>query len=322
MRLKVFLKKISAVALFCLIFSNSFSQTISPAATLDTNVIKIGQQTTLTLTVTHPKNFQVTWPFIPDTLSKVEFISKSIIDTLNNSATEITRQQKIFLTAWDSGYFVITPFVFSWKQPNDTTTYTAETQPLLLTTNIIPVDTSKAIMDIKAPIHVGYTWRDWLPYVFGALALIFIIWLIYRLNKKRKVEHIFVAPPKPSRPAHEIALEELEKLREEKLWQQGNYKGFHTRLTDIIRVYIHQRHGIDAMEMTSDELLSTTTLQKVASADFEMLKNILHLADMVKFAKAQPLASENEQSLADALLFVQHTKQPDEINLKQEVANV
>lgn len=317
-----FLQKVSAcVVAFLLCFSFSFSQNISATATLDTNVIKIGEQTTLTLKVTHPKDLKIEWPVIPDTLSKIEFLSKSKIDTLSNTASEITRQQKISLTAWDSGYFVITPFVFSWHQPNDTTAFRTETPPLLLTTTIIPVDTTKAIKDIIAPINVGYTWRDWLPYVLGALVLIIIIWLVYYLNKKRKTDKVFFAPPKPVRPAHEIALEELEKLREEKLWQQGNYKSYHTKLTDILRIYIHNRHGIDAMEMTSDEILASGVMRRIASTDYELLKKILWLADMVKFAKAEPLSAENEQSLTGAFLFVQNTKQPEVNDIKLEVQN-
>ena len=41
----------------------------------------------------------------------------------------------------------------------------------------------------------------------------------------------------------------------------------------------------------------------------EVLNQLLVLSDLVKFAKEQPLANENEMSLINAIEFVQNTKQ-------------
>lgn len=313
------------LVVLCLFFnlSNVIAQNVTTSATLDTNVILIGQQTKLHLIVTHPKNVSLQFPFVPDTLSKVEFISKSKIDTISSDANNITRKQDVTLTAWDSGFFVITPFIFTYKNTGDTTNYTAETQPLLLTTNVIPVDTTKAIRDITKPIAVGLSWQEMIPYIVAVLAILLLAGIIYYL-KKRKVPVSEVITPKiPPKPAHIIAVAELDALKEEKLWQQGYIKQYHTRITEIVRAYIGRRYDVDALEMTTDDILKLSQINHLKDANYDQVKYLLQLADLAKFAKAQPLANENEQALSSAYLFVDATKeQAAQQTEKKEVSNV
>jgi hypothetical protein len=97
-------------------------------------------------------------------------------------------------------------------------------------------------------------------------------------------------------------------LREEKLWQKGDFKSYHTRLTDIIRLYLWHRYDVNAMEMTTDEIISNHSIKQLDQESFSKLKYMLELADFVKFAKVIPVANENEQSLSNAFDFVSATK--------------
>lgn len=322
-RLKGYFFLLLVLPCFSFVSSDSLGQNIAASATLDTNIIFIGQQTKLHLLITHPKNVAVQFPFVPDTLSKVEFISKSPIDTVTSDAKNITRKQDIVLTAWDSGFFVITPFVFTFKNAGDTNHLTAETQPLLLTSNVIPVDTTKAIRDITKPISVGLSWQEILPYLLAVIVILIIAGVIYYL-KKRKVPVVEIIAPKiPPKPAHEIALAELDQLKEEKLWQQGYFKQYHTRITEIIRGYIGRRYNVDALEMTTDDILKYSQINHLPDSNYEQVKYLLQLADLAKFAKAQPLAAENEQALSSAYLFVNDTREmPSQQKEKKEVNNV
>ena len=63
------------------------------------------------------------------------------------------------------------------------------------------------------------------------------------------------------------------------------------------------------MEMTSGEILSHTEFLKVdKSGAYGALRQILTLADLVKFAKWNPAPNDNEMSLMNAYLFVNQTK--------------
>ena len=92
------------------------------------------------------------------------------------------------------------------------------------------------------------------------------------------------------------------------MWQRGLEKQFYTQLTDILREYIDKRFGIDAPEMTSDEIVTAIHRNTDVTSTTDNLKQILTLADLVKFAKYTPPTEEVDLSLINAYLFVNQTK--------------
>lgn len=300
--------KLLFVILF-LFFAKTYGQNFSATAKIDTNEMLIGKQVKLTLILTHEKNHNIPWIEIPDSLGKIEIIEKSRIDlSYSPDSSSILRKQQLVLTCFVSGYFVIPPFRFTNTSNSDTITNFAETLPLLLNVYTIPVDTTQAIKDIKAPVSVPLSWKDILPWLLGFWAMAGIILAAYFLYKKYKKKPVVTEIQKPARPAHEIALEELKKLEAEKLWQQGNFKYYYTRLTDIIRIYLWHRYDVNAMEMTTDEILNSHSIKQLNREIFLKLKFILELADLVKFAKVIPVANENEQCISNAYEFIRVTK--------------
>ena len=174
------------------------------------------------------------------------------------------------------------------------------------------------IKELKKPpfVWTDYLWILWL--VLGIALLIALIGVvIYLILKKKKKGYIFTPPV--VLPPHTRALAELEKLKEEKIWQQGRIKEFYTRLTDILRVYIYEREGINAMEMTSGEILNE--VRKVAEVDsvYENLKQVLSTGDLVKFAKYAPLPDENDLSLVNSFFYVNQTREADPVPTKEEL---
>ena len=303
---------------FCFLFY-CFSATIcfaqvSATAELDTNVIKLGDQINVTLYIQYSNDkgkTNITWPLIKDTIAKnIELVSKAKLDTSIDTTTNTSIiKQKLTITSFDSGYYVIPPFAFLYQAGADTNHYKLETEPLLLKVKTIPVDTTKEFKDIKPPLDVPFSLEEALPYILGGLAVIVVGFLIYWLIKKfRKRKTIEVVTSKPTRPAHEIALEALEALEKEKLWQQGNYKLYHSTLSDIVRTYIEHRYDIMAMELPTDETLVSLRTRLGSPIMKEKLREMLVLADLVKFAKNQPLGVENEMSLKNAYDFINATK--------------
>ena len=109
-------------------------------------------------------------------------------------------------------------------------------------------------------------------------------------------------------PAHVIAFRELDKLKEEKIWEKGQVKLYYTRLTEVSRQYIERQYGIPAMEQTSHEIMKAfKKSNREDSLLDEMLKELLELADLVKFAREDPLPVDNQTNLNNAYLFVQKT---------------
>jgi hypothetical protein len=109
-------------------------------------------------------------------------------------------------------------------------------------------------------------------------------------------------------PPWQIALQNLDSLEDKKLWQNGKIKEYYSELTDIIRHYLHEQHGIEAMEMITAEILAAYDSAGLQGDARSILSNILMQADYVKFAKAIPLRNENELSLTYSRQFIDATK--------------
>ncbi|MCF8235042.1 MAG: hypothetical protein K9G67_09640 [Bacteroidales bacterium] len=291
------------------------AQEIKGDASLEQDTILIGDQIGFNLSFTGPQDVVVDWPDFQDTLtSEIEIIKKSKIDSIVKDEDQLQLEQHITITSFDSGYYKVPPVKFAYRLPADTTDYYFITKENKLLVNTIQVDTTQAIKPIKGPIKAPYTFKELLPWILGLAGLIAIaVVLLYFFVWRKKEKTIPFLRPKPPLPPHIIALNELEKLKQKKLWQQGRIKEYHTELTDIVRMYIERRFGINAMEMISPEILEWLPRDEVDEALLGKLTQMFSLADMVKFAKEKPLPGDNDQSYKNAESFVEETiKRPDE----------
>ena len=107
--------------------------------------------------------------------------------------------------------------------------------------------------------------------------------------------------------------------KEEKLWQAGQEKEYFTRLIDILREYIDSRFSINAMEMTTTEILNSLRSNKESKLAENNIRKILEVADFVKFAKMRPLPEDNEMAMRNALEFVEMTIPQEENSNEVEV---
>lgn len=309
-----FLRKTALVcALFFGLGSFLQAQDISISAKLDTNAILIGGQTGLHFEVVMPENAEIIFPEFKDTLTaEVEVVAQSKTDTTKRTqnARFIQLHKKLTITAFDSGGYSIPPQRFLFKRRNRIDTLSSNS--LFLSVNTVPVDTTQAIKDIKPPEEAPMTLKEFFqryyPYMLLALALILVTLGVVLYHRRLKHKPIFRA--KPQEPPHVVALRELDELKSKKLWQQGKFKPYHSRLTEILRIYIEERFDIPALEQTSDEILQAFIhTQLIEDQQKQELEQMLRLADMVKFAKEQPIAHENQQSWENARNFVEQTKQ-------------
>jgi hypothetical protein len=301
------------------------SQDFQANAKLDTNRLLIGDQTNLSMSFKFPAKAQILWPPIKDTiLGYLQVLNRSKLDTtISKDKKWMTLHQTLRITSFDSGMYTIPPIRFYFRELPDTTVHFSQTESLILEVHTLPVDTTKSIKPIKEPMKVPITFRELLPWLLLAILVLLIVWFIfYFLRKRKKAEPIFQLKPRVILQPYEIALAELEKLRVKKLWQNGKVKEYHTEVTEIIRRYLEGRFRIMALESTTDEIINDLSGHPELSArSRDRLFAMLTMADLVKFAKAQPLPAENEMSLEQAIDFVNSTmakKEEPDADIKGE----
>lgn len=306
--------------IFLLSFGSLHAQQIKVSASLEKDSIWLGDQIKMILVAEYPAGAKITFPELRDSLSNgVEVISKSTRDSSKIGDGIMQMRQNYLVTAFDSGPHPVGPFLFALhaKSVPDT----LRSNMLTLFVKVPAVDLKKGFADIKKPYGAPITFKEVAPWILGIILLATIVFLIiYAISRRRKNIPLFTLPAKPKLPPHVIALGELDKLKEEQLWQHDKVKDYYTRLTDIIRVYLEERYEIPAMEQTSQEILSQFKgdHSSIKGKLFTGLQRTLETSDLVKFAKYTPLADENHYVLTQAYTLVEETKaEPLEPTKKQ-----
>lgn len=288
------------------------------SAAIDSTTLFIGDQTDLHLQATCEVGEQVQFPVLGDELIPgIEIVDKTIIDTTTLKDGRLQYNQYLTLTSFEDSLFYIAPLTFV---SGDQTI-----QSEALTLNVVQpfeVDSADmAITDIKGVYEAPIWWWGifrWLLLALGIVGITtggyyLITYLQARVSKKdEELDAVELL-----RPAEEVALEKLDAIREEKIWQSGRVKEYHTQLTDVVREYIARRFEVSSAEQTSDETLrAMRPLLNDKKELFEQLRRMLTLADLVKFAKWQATPDENELSLRSAYTFVKETTSVEEIGVE------
>ncbi len=249
--------------------------------------------------------------------------------TTQNTGQQILKENELSFTFWEEGIHKILSPIIEYEQNGQLRTTTARDIQILvgspLEKETQPID-SLTVAPLKTIIDEPFDWvQDFLiPAGMFLLGLILLIGLIYLVMKKRSEPQAVIEPPKEYIPASVIAMDKLQNLKNEEVWQKGNIKEYQSQLTYIIREYLENRYDINALENTTFQIgqdLKSLNLKESLQND---LQNILQVADLVKFAKAEPDANVHDQFMAKAEEFVTSTKkstaQIEQEKAEQEMA--
>lgn len=313
--MKIILRKIGAPLILLLLSVVSAYSAPVVKADLDSNVVMMGKFTTLRLTVNESnrdKGRLLLFEKLPERGfvgvcgDSVELRMPSKIDT-----TVVGNNRKIIYTvpvqSFDSGAYVLPKFVYVSGKDSSFSNQVA--------LKVIPVNVSAddqindyanvadpedpSIFDVLPDWVIDYWWLI-------LIVLLCIAVLIYALLKYKKQGYII--PKKPEPTPYEEAITSLRNLKERKLWEQGMDKDYYTDLTEILRKYLYRRFGINAMEMTTRQILTCLGKNPETNNKRAYFRKILDMADFVKFAKIRPLPDDNVMSFDNAVRFVEETK--------------
>jgi len=303
------MQKLPNILFFLLIFlvpASGSSQGINARIFFDRTEIQIGEQVLFHIQVSKPLEAKVFLPLLTDTLDwKIEILQAFPVDSVV-SDNKVTITGSYLVTCFYPGIHDVEPMTvaFEFMGLSDTL-FTGFGS---LSVSAPEIDESRGIYDIKPPlaVPVGF-WEilPWFLFIFWFLAGIYVLlWFLRWKRVKPEQEQIKIIET-----AHELALKELAKLREAKLWQNHKFKEYYTRLTGILRKYLENRYGIKALESTSNEIMTDLGgIMRQEEKDLELMREILQTADMVKFAKFRPEEAVNNQCLDYAIMFVLETR--------------
>lgn len=287
---------------------------ITVKASLDSATLEMGRRTALhvevfgTIDVADSAATAVEL-VIPDSLRssiEVSGITDAEVTDLGNGRARFLRD--IIIQGFDSGVYTLPPVLYITP---DSAFPSNET---VLKVYPVAVDSLKTINDYADVVSPRRQLLDYLPdwmaryWWWILIALVVIAAGVYIYIRKRRGGSIIPAAPVKKENPVEAALRQLGELREEKLCQRGEEKQYYTRLTDILRVYLHDRFGINAMEMTSTQIRHALRHNDETRTSTDLMGRILEMADFVKFAKVRPLPDDNVAAMNQAVRFIDDTK--------------
>lgn len=294
---------------------------VSVEATIDSLQLLIGEQAKIKLQVSMDAGARFQLPHFADTIVQgVEVIDEAKPDTQqlnNNKRWLISREYTV--TSFDSALYYLPPLeVLVNGQPY-------RSKALALKVISVPVDTAHVdqFFGPKPIQEVPLTWDDLAPLVYSLLLMLVLggvtVFFILRYRDNKPIIKIIKIEPKL--PPHQEAMRKIEEIKSQQMARKDDPKVYYTELTDVIRTYIKERFGFNALEMTSSEIIDRLMQEKDKDSIAE-LKLLLETADLVKFAKHAPMINENDRNLVNAIDFINETKQAEDPNAKKEPTEI
>ena len=293
------------------------SAQVSFEARIDTVVMLIGQQRELTLEAVCGRDQRLQLPAYQQyqpLYGGVEIVEKIGSDTaLLDDGKRMQVTERWTITAFDSALVALPPFA----AVVDGDTILSKSLALKVVT--VPVDTMHLdqYFPPKSVQDNPFSWADWSD-IFWLSILLFVMAVVLAYVALRAYQNkpiIRIIRRAPKLPPHQVAMEQIERLKVEKRWAEEDSKEYYTELTDTLRNYIKERYGFNAMEMTSTEIINRLLHEQDEQALAE-LRQLFETADLVKFAKWTTMMNENDANLVSAIDFINNTKVEADPNAK------
>lgn len=296
-------KHLLTCLLLCACYFNASAQKIS--ATINRDKILIGDQVTLELKaddIDLTKYNLKQWFIVADTFNHIEVAQRGVIDTIKIGANT-GFVQKIQLTSFDSGYWQIPIFFIALedKQSLSTTTFNTTALPLaVLPVNVTNLKDYHDIKDIEI-VTQTYNWK-WI--VAGVIAFLIVLFAVLWLLSKKK--NVVAKPFNNQAPPHTWAMEQIEKLLQQQLLEQQQFKLFYAELIQICRSFSDAELKINTAAKTTDEYILLIK-GRVGNETVQLQYfQLLRLCNAVKFAKYNPASAQNVEAVEIAKSFI-HT---------------
>ena len=280
--------------LFLLVFTaiNAQAEGLSVLKATAPESVPFAQPFTATVVLEHPQGQTV----VLDTDSVGKDFAVTALQLLPGSPQSTQAQLTVMPFAVQKSTFTAT-FALA-ANPN-------VTAPVEIPLTVTPVQLFKdnEFKEIRPP-HRPFDWVLWLCILLALVALTcLIIWWIRRIKQNTAL----LSTPADNRPAHVIALSQIDALVDSGLWEHKQYKVFYITLTDILRNYLQRGFGLDVSADTSAELLRHLKAQPNLNTFIQQLRTFLSSGDLVKFAKAIPTEQTRNRDITLLREFIEKT---------------
>ena len=220
---------------------------------------------------------------------------------------KIINRSEYNITTFTTGEYVIPPIEITYTHPGGKKK-SISSERIFITVKSVG-ETQAEMEDIrglKPPIDIRGNWR--VLYSVALLLLVAGIFAWFYLRSKAKALKIPEIPEEFTKPAWEVAVSELQRLKDSDLLERKLAKQYYINLSEIIRRYIQRRFQIVALDRTTQEIKQELKGIKIDRGIIELIHNFLEDCDLVKFAKFTAPAEKIDENWQQGIDIVDSTK--------------
>jgi len=294
-------------ASFTLISQAAEESLISVESHVDRATITIGDRILYTLTVKTDPGVKLEPLALGSNLGAFEVKDYKIYDPTKTKDGKIINKSEYIITTFTTGDYVIPPITINYTNPNGEKKEIKSEPLFILVKSVGATESDKEdVRGLKPPIEIkGGYWGYLL--ILPILALLATGGFLYYRQKSKAIA-LPKIPGELKKPAWEVALLELENLKNSDLLERNEIKKYYIILSDIIRKYLERRYRITALDRTTPEVRLEMKGAKVDKEIVDSVYDFLSSCDLVKFAKCIPLKEEIEKDWNQAYTIVSITK--------------
>lgn len=259
------------------------------SAVLDPKAAYVGDVVTLKLIYTIPDRSRFTPESNIEGIEDLTIIDRKVMDG----------EIKLFILVDKIESFEIGPFSISFEDDGNKGIIKCDSVSLEVLSNL---GENSAEAQLKPIVGIIPTTPLWLKYLSWIIVLVIVILVVAGILWWRRKQQQKVEGNMAQRPSHIIAIEEIQELRRQGLFEKGHYKEFYFRLSEILREYLERLRGFPAAEYTTEEIA-----RRVKSEIDRKIIPLLREADLVKFADSVPTIARKDEDVRRALMYIQET---------------
>lgn len=271
---------------------------------INRNKATIGDDLVVAADIVHDDAFKI--DDLPKDLQAPPFVVKRVERVAPKKAGGLTADGfRITLTVFETGRFTVPAIPIRFRDPKGKAgvVYTEkwEVQIFSVLGDQKDGDDIRPLKDpasLETEAQRRMRWIRWAVALIGLLLLGLLGWLGWRR---------YEAWRESRKPAHQRALEALDRLEKKHLLVTGQPKMYYGELTDILKTYLIRRYAVGSPDQTTREFLAAVESKPEPAAEFDSVRSVLAAADLVKFARALPTGEEAQASADEVRALIRRT---------------
>ena len=280
----------------------------------DTSELTVGDLVTLSLIVSHPEDSTAVVPRLEREWGPFEIQAQTSVQTVSIQDGIRTVAKQFRVTLFAPGFFETPDLPVSVRGSDGTVTHVSPS-PVQLTVNTVLSSPDDELKDLRPPADLSTPfWERTI-----VLVLILVVALVmlggtafFFFRRSRRAEEPAGASPVLRTP-WEVATQELERIARLDLPGRGGIREHYTLVAAALRTYLGATYlrdegGRNADDMSTKEIAAIIQGSALDLGNARLVIELLHDADLVKFANHEPTAARVNEAVVQVRNIVEGTR--------------